>query len=66
MIGSASYSDDITNSNSAEYDIGKLMDTNVNLHNLNREHKYSILAEEPNHNLSTYPRSRLYGSASFR
>ena len=37
MIGSASCSDDGTTSSiSEEYDIGKLLDTNVNLHNLQR------------------------------
>ena len=48
MMGSASSSDDSTTSHiNAEYDIGKLLDISVNLQNLNREHKYNILAVEP-------------------
>ena len=67
MIGSASSSDySTTSSINAEYDISKLLDTNVNLHSLNREHKYNILAKEPNHDLSIYPRGQLCGSASIR
>ena len=51
---------------SEEYDIGKLLDSAIDVHNLSREHKYRILTKEPNPDPLSYPRNRQYGSVSFR
>ena len=48
-----------------ECDIGKLLQSGINVQNLSREHIFKILSCEPNSNAS-YPRTRPYGSGSYR
>ena len=48
-----------------EYDIGKILESNVSLHDISRDMKYKILTLEVNPDVSCYPR-RLYNSGSSR
>ena len=41
-----------------EYDVGKLLESNVDLHKHSREHKHRILTTEPSSDSSLYPRTR--------
>ena len=50
----------------AECDIGKLLLYNVNVHNLSRAEKHSIITTEPNPDASSYPRTRACNGAAFR
>lgn len=50
----------------AECDIGKLLDSGIDLRKLSREEKYRILTTNPSLDPSSYPRTRPYASGSFR
>ena len=50
----------------AECDIGKLLDSGIDLQKLSREEKYRILTTNPSLDPSSYPRTRPYASGSFR
>ena len=65
-VESTAISTDISES-AAECDIGKLLhQRSGSLHGLSREEKYRILVKNPNPDPSVYPRTRPYGSGSFR
>lgn len=49
----------------AECDIGKLLDSGIDLQKLSREEKYRILTTNPSLDPSSYPRTRPYVSGSF-
>ena len=49
-----------------ECDIGKLLECNIDLHGPSREHKHWILTSEVNPDPTSYPRTRLCASGSFR
>ena len=49
-----------------ECDVGKILSTGVNIHELSRQHMYHILKTEPNPNQSCYPRTRPYRTGSYR
>ena len=53
-------------SNEYECDIGKILISNFNIHNLSRQHKYLILKTKPDPNPLCYPRTRPYKSGSYR
>jgi len=47
-------------------DIGKLLESSVNISSLSREAKHRILTTEPNPDPWCYPRTRPYASGAFR
>ena len=49
-------------SQSLENDIGKLVQSHDNLNELSQEHKHCVLTTEPDHDTSSYPRTRPPGS----
>ena len=55
-----------TSSSIAECDIGKLLDSGIDLRKLSREEKYRILTTDPSLDSSSYPHKRPYASGSFR
>lgn len=49
-----------------ECDIGKLLDSKVNINNLSRDEKYLLLTSDPCADSSSYPRTRSSESAPYR
>ena len=48
-----------------ESDIGKLLESSIDLHSLSREAKHRIFATEPNPDPTCYPHSRPHASGAF-
>ena len=53
------------NAIAAECDIGKLLDSGIDLQKLSRDENYCILTTNPSLDTSSYPRTRPYASGSF-